>query len=81
MGYPAKKRQPAAIAPSAQATSPFMKCVPSNTTPFSAKFHLLLTPDGEVRAKELAIATINTHIRLDHHRKMVAMLIEFFGYS
>jgi hypothetical protein len=28
MGYPPKKRQPAAIAPSAQASSPFMKCLP-----------------------------------------------------
>ncbi len=31
MGYPPKKRQPAASAPSAQATSPVMKCSPVRT--------------------------------------------------
>jgi hypothetical protein len=44
--------------------------------PFLDILILLLTPDGEIRAKELAVTTIYTLIRSSHNRKVVSMLIE-----
>src|SRR6266536_1055400 len=86
IGYPAAKRAPAASAPSQQAWSPSIKCVPVSTPRGSAFiFHLrfgrlgLIAVDGKVRTVHAAQIAAAALIWRHHMRRMIAFGIKCRG--
>src|SRR5581483_9339206 len=88
MGYPAANRAPAASAPSQQAWSPSMKCVPVSTPRGSAfiahrlrgrRRGRLHTVNSEIRAVHPAQIASAALVRRDHVRRVVALGIECRG--
>ena len=88
IGYPAKKRQPLANAPSAQATSPLKKCsphsIPGLFAAISRVLHLfyrfiLRNENGELRADQLTQPAGGAVVRRDDVRRMVTLQVETLG--
>jgi hypothetical protein len=87
IGYPAKKRQPALIAPSAQAVSPFIKNSPtSGSTLGMALFRLNFLflkrchPNGKLRADEFAQTTVNTVVTASGINRMIPFTVELYRF-
>jgi hypothetical protein len=83
IGYPAKKRQPALIAPSAQAVSPFIKNSPTSGPTlgmalfppnflFLKRYH----SNGKLRTDEFAQAAVNTIVTASGINRMIPFKIE-----
>jgi hypothetical protein len=83
IGYPAKKRQPALIAPSAQAVSPFMKNSPTSGPtlgmalfPLNFLFLKRCHHNGKIRADEFAQTAVNTVVTASGINRMIPFTIE-----